>query len=170
MKRAFFVTGPEGSGNYMMTEALRLAGVEEQIRGRPAWDTNYAHLVPGFPPLVSVMRSLPAAHGWPDWGYAVEAFTAAGYDIAPLFMVRELNATIRSQIRRGAVETAEQAEAHIRRAWRVAVNVFDEFVPVSYEAFTGSEGFRRWLFMERLGLPMTTLEVRDENRKYYREM
>lgn len=167
MKRAYFVTGPEGSGNYMMTDALRLAGVQEQIRGRPAWDTNYAHLVPGFPPLVSVMRSLPAAHGWPDWGYAVRAFTDAGYTITPLFMVRELNATIHSQLRRGAVETAEQAEVHIRRAYRVVVDAFDNFVPVSYEAFVGSEGFRRWLFAERLGLPMTTLEVDNRNRKYY---
>lgn len=167
-KRVFFVTGPEGSGNYMMTEALRLSGVTEVLRGIRTYNTNYMNLIASFPNTISFMRSLPAARMWPNFDYAIEAFKRWDYEIDVLFMTRDFNATYESQKRRGSPYSRIKAEENIRRAYQIVACTFEYFIPVSYEAFCNSEGFRKWLFIKRLGLPATTIELREENEKYYR--
>lgn len=51
-----------------------------------------------------------------------------------------------------------------------ALNHSDEFTYVTYEAFCLSDGFRRWLFEERLQLPYPAdFEIKYANEKYYQE-
>lgn len=168
MKKLFFVMGPEGSGTHIMTQALYTSGAQEVLQGVRSYDSNYAHLTSGFPDLVSMQRSLPANGRWANLAYAKSSFTRDGYEVFPLFMTRDFNATIQSQIRRGTVANVKEAQKNICRAFFEVASVFwDEFIPVSYESFCANTGFRRWLFAEKLELPEPTITIVDGNRKYY---
>ncbi len=168
MKKAFLVTGPEGSGTMMMSRALSLSGVQEVLRGIHTYNTNYEHLITGFPSLVWLHRSLPSAGIWSDLTYAKCSFEKHGYEIIPIFMTREPNATYLSQKRRDNIRQRDKSEKNMIKAFNLVCASANNFTHVPYEAFVSSEGFRRWLFTEKFGLPMTTIEVRNENEKYYR--
>lgn len=160
--------GPEGSGTHMMTQALHTSGVQEVLQGIRSYDSNYRHMIGDLPDLISMQRSLPANGRWSNLEYAKNTFVTSGYDICPIFMIRDFNATIQSQIRRDTVANTGESERNIRRAYFEMVSVFgDDFIPVSYESFCNNTGFRQWLFVEKLGLPEPTITIVDGNRKYY---
>ena len=166
-KKAFFVTGPEGSGTHMMTDALVASGCTEVLQGLRTYNTNYEHLVADFPDLVVMQRSMPANGRWPDWKYAQFAFQSHDYEVIPIFMIREFNATYQSQVRRGLKRHEGWTMALTSEAlWR-AGKEFDDLRVVTYEAFCFSRPFREWLFTSHFGLPMTTIEIKEGNSKYY---
>ena len=166
-KRAFFVIGAEGSGTRMMTRALTLAGVVEDY---DKWDFGNQPDFNVDHPLIVVHRSLPHGQAWPDLRKIERSLFAAKYQVIPVLMIREINATVQSQIKRGYVDTYTDGEKKVRWALSTAVNQLPNFIFVSYEAFCLSDGFRKWLFTERFQLPETTINTSwFANEKYYAE-
>jgi hypothetical protein len=150
------VLGAEGSGTYMLANAIEASD----------------------PDVFVLRRSYPHAGEWPKFNHLIQECRFRNFfEIDVLFIVRDFYATSQSVLRRDPDRelhilygTQSAALADIGNSIiRPFTGIFaDDFTYVTYEAFVGSEGFRRWLFEERLGLPYPDFEVTDENSKYYR--
>jgi hypothetical protein len=158
-KRAFIATGPEGSGTYMLAEAIVATGVvfyHSTFEHEPIHPDDLKRADGD----IVIHRSLPHARRMPDLqAMRSDLVMYGGFqfeNIHTLFIVREMNATISSVIRRNPAITYD--EQHI--IWRKAFQhmsyeyyIAKPIILVTYSAFCLSEGFRRWLFEERLQLP-----------------
>lgn len=165
-RRAFFVLGAEGSGTNMLAKALVLAGCHEDPRHRVYMDDYEFEKMPD---LLMFRRSLPHAGKWPDPGYNRAQMEKAGYEVVPLFIIRDWFCTVRSVIRR-AFRHIGDIEDNMRKALYTVADAFPRCLTyVSYESFCLHPEFRRWLFVERLGLKESTIEINYANPKYYEE-
>ena len=166
-RRAFFVLGSEGSGTNLLAEALVLAGCYEDPRHRVYMDDYEFEKMPD---LLMFRRSLPHAGEMPFLGViAHDMKKKGGYEIQPLLIVRDWYCTIQSVLGRDPKRRKIVVEASMRVG---LFRVFDEFVVddliyISYESFCLHPEFRRWLFVERLGLKESTIEIKYANPKYY---
>ncbi len=166
-RRAFFVVGAEGSGTNMLAEAFVSAGCHYEPR-------HNSHLedyeFEKMPDLLVFRRSIPHAGETPEFAEIRSDMEMAGYDILPIFIFREWNATIKSVLRRSSLRNVKMLESKIRYGLFRAVELFQHwgFIYITYEAFCLSENFRRWLFVERLGLKEPEIEIAYANEKYYR--
>ncbi len=166
-KRCFFVVGPEGSGTRMMTRALILAGCFED----ETWQN--AHNAPNLtnaPERIVFHRSLPHSppergRVWSDLKALRDLIESYGYQVQPILMIRDWHATISSQNAR--VWFTEDAAANIQRAIQTVTDQLPDFIPVTYEAFCLSEGFRKTLFTKYLNLPVSPIQIWYANDKYY---
>lgn len=175
-KRAFISTGPEGSGTYMIAEALVATGqvfYDSSLEHEPIHPADIAK----YDQDIVIHRSLPHAGKMPDLqGLRSDLFMHGGFqfeNIYTIFITREINATIKSVLRRDPSRTYDEQMLLWRKAFQHMSYEYYELlpiIPVSYEAFVNSEGFRRWLFEERLDLPYPKdYVVIDQNRKYYND-
>lgn len=163
-KRCFFVIGPEGSGTYMMAEALVEAGCtyvaeEKDLR-------NYL-MENDYDPIV-IRRSIPHAGKFLDLPRICDDIWWAVYNLIPVVMVREPNATIKSVQRRNPQE-ANKVKYNMKIAWQ---NIGDlaklmAIRPIPYEALIHSPDFVDWLFEDEWGLSSPLYSFTDQNRKYY---
>ena len=163
-KRCFLVLGPEGSGTYMMAEALTEAGCEYVNS-----EYNLGNFLAACQhDTIVIRRSLPHAGEWIDLQGLVEEIWFANYEIVPVVLVREPNATIESVLRR-MPQKRHVVRYNIAVTWRKLGELANTlyFLPIPYEAIVGSEGFRKWLFKEwKLPYP-ENYKFYDGNRKYY---
>jgi len=162
-KRAFFVIGAEGSGTNLLAEAFVSAGCHYNPEHNSRLDDYHFEMMPS--PFV-FRRSLPHAHKWPNLRDIYGMMKVADCNVQPLFIVRDWYCTIQSIIRRNPNYKAGTVENHMRYAVHF-VNTLPIFIYVSYESFCLHPEFRRWLFVERLGLKEPTIEINYANPKYY---
>ncbi len=167
-KRAFFVIGSEGSGTNMLAEAFVSAGCHyEPSHNSHLEDYEFEKT----PDLLVFRRSIPHARHIPKFAEIRSEMEIAGYDVLPIFIFREWNATIKSVLRRDPQRNADVLEHRIRYGLFRAIGAFKYwgFIYVTYEAFCLDEDFRRWLFVERLGLKEPEIQIVYANDKYYKQ-
>ena len=117
MVKAIFVLGAESSGTRLMTRLLIRAGCTGDDTHVQPFDTT------GLPPAafghdVVWRRSLPHGGAWPDVAGMIETARGLGYDVRVVFMHREDEPLIQSQLAAPHVKTREEAVANIDRAYR----------------------------------------------------
>ena len=164
-KRAFFVVGSEGSGTYMLAEALVEAGcfyIPEEMEQ----DLERV-LKLNIGTDVVIRRSIPHAGEFIDLYTLAAIMRDAGFDLRIIAIVREPNATINSVFNRVA-QDKEGILDNMHGAWTCISELMQGFVvlPITYEAITQSRGFQQWLFNE-LELDMPGYSFYDGNAKYY---
>lgn len=168
-KIAYFVLGSEGSGTHCLRNALIEAGCHWE-QWHEAHQDNYKFGEMESPFVFR--RSLPHAHIWPNIRNIVDAINFAGFEVHVLFTIRDFNASAKSVLRRNNLKREEDCFYNQKEAI-VAIGDFVRhhhatFTYVVYEAFCLSEGFRKWLFNDRLGLPYPeNFEIKYANDKYY---
>ena len=173
-RRAFFCVGAEGSGTYMLRNALvaagcfadgRLDGIHEDYKFETAphsWS-------------LAIRRSYPHAGEWPYLGQVVNPLLEADYDVTVLWIIREWNATAKSVERRTGTRHlpvfANVAKATTLIARQLDTYRFDvRMFMVSYEAFCLTPGYRRWLFEDMLSLTNPVdFKIKYANDQYYAE-
>lgn len=171
-KRAFLVLGSEGSGTHMMRNALVEAEChwEQWFEEVEIDDIDFMEL----PDRIVIRRSLPHAGKWPSLRQLIQKLEDADYSIHAIYMVRNFHAAAMSTIRRdyqrdietcyfnqlfGLTKVAEIIGSYL---------VTTDFTYVTYEAFCLEQGFRRWLFEQRLGLPYPhDFQIHYANSQYY---
>jgi hypothetical protein len=174
-KRAFISTGAEGSGTYMLAEAIVATG---EVFYHSTFEHEPIHpddLKRAENCDIVIHRSLPHAGKMPDLeGLRSDLVLYGGFsfeNITTIFMAREMNATIKSVIRRNPELTYDEQYNIWRKAFQhmsYEYYIAKPIILVTYSAFCLSEGFRRWLFEERLQLPYPEdFEVKEQNSKYY---
>ena len=169
MKMAYFILGSEGSGTHMLRNALIEAGCSWKQEHESHLD-NYKFEEMKSPFVFR--RSLPHAGRWPNLRYLVATMQQAEFDVHILFTIRDFNASAKSVIRRDYQGT-EYDCYHNQREAIVSIGEFLGYYPakftyITYESFCLSEGFRKWLFNDRLGLPYPeNFEIKYGNDKYY---
>jgi len=171
-RKAYFVLGPEGSGTHMMTDALREAGCyEKPEHGNDPLNFNYKfHKMPD---LFVMRRSLPHAHQWSNIGMIEMKMRNQGrFKVFPILMIRDWNATVRSVMRRDGRRKYHRCEQNMRLAMFMAMTTFPRtLIYVTYEAFCLSEGFRKWLFNDKLELPYPEeFQIHYANEQYYKDL
>ena len=170
-KSVYFVVGAEGSGTYMLSEALVAAGCvydgrmeSDDFPFREYWKTKDANYV--------VRRSLPHAGIWPNSMKITEAAIHNGYLLHVIAIIRNGHSAYQSVIRRDP----ERNRANIKQNQIFSLSAISSLFSrsggtptiITYEAFVGSKSFRKWLFDARLGLYYPEdFEVYDGNDKYY---
>lgn len=162
-RRAMFVLGAEGSGTNMLAAALVSAGCYEDPRHRSYMDDYEFEKMPD---LLMFRRSFPHAHRWPDVKNICEMMKIAGYGIRPLFILRDWYCTIQSIMQRNTDYHFRAVEENMRGAVHI-ISELPALIYISYESFCLHPEFRRWLFVERLGLKEPTIEIKYANPKYY---
>ncbi len=169
MKKAYYVTGAEGSGTTMMTEALVAAGCHWEQR-HESYQAD--HKFEDMPSPFVFHRSIPHAGVWSISIDYCGMLEAAGFDkVVILFMIRDINATNQSVIKRGGDSNLIRHGSIYRQlGYYLDQRPSHSFVPITYEAFCLSPGFRKWLFEDRLGLTNPVdFEIKFGNSKYYSE-
>lgn len=171
-RRAFFVIGSEGSGTYMLAEALVAAGCRYNsgLESMPLDVTAFENLEGD----IAIRRSIPHGGKFFDVMDFVDEIIALGYAVHILGLYRDIHACAMSVATRKGDEYYLDSLKNQRHATRIIGNAGQWkrvlFTHITYEAFVHSEGFRRWLFEERLGLPYPEdYKVYDGNIKYYEE-
>ena len=91
----------------------------------------------------------------------------AGYEVQPILILRDWYCTVRSVLRRDYVRSFEKCEQNMRNALERVSGIFPNLIYVTYEAFCQQPQFRRWLFVEKLGLPEPAIQIKYANLKYY---
>jgi len=163
-KRCFFVVGPEGSGTYMMAEALVEAGCSYIAN-----EGNLEGVLPYCPDdTIVIRRSIPHRKEFIDLYTIASIASQAGYDVLPIGILREPNAVRLSVYNRAATIKKDVFENMIGAITCMAeLGSGFPILPITYEAMIGSKGFREWLFRE-IGLPYPSNYIfLDQNGKYY---
>jgi hypothetical protein len=149
----------------MLTQAFVTAGVFGDYIHRQRLDNlDFA----GAPGHIVFRRSIPHGLGMPPIAKLVAMMDGAGFDrVIPVLIVREKNATARSQVKHEWVYTEEEAKANIRKAIEHAylelASVSRLPIVVHYEPFVKSAAVRRLLFSS-FGLPEPVgMEFYDAN-------
>lgn len=168
--KAVFVIGPESSGTRLMTRLLIRAGcVGDDTHFQP-FDT---HGLPAASEGRDVVwrRSLPHGGQWPDLVGMIQDARELGYDVRVVFMQRDDNVLILSQVAATHARTAEEAETHIMRAYSDYHDRLNDWrvlhYNVSYELLT-ADGWAVMLdLLEWLALSTVFgVTLYDGNRKH----
>ena len=167
-KRAFFVIGPEGSGTNMLAEAFVSAGCHYN----PAYNSHLDdYEFEKMPDPFVFRRSLPHAHIWPELDELIWQMEAAHCSPRTVFILRDWHCTFQSVLRRDTERHFRSVEDNMRKAFCIMGEMVSRApIYVSYESFCLHPEFRRWLFVDRLGLKEPTIEIKYANDKYYEEM
>jgi hypothetical protein len=150
----------------MLAEAFQLAGCHwESWHNGVHKDYKFGEM----PDLLVFRRSIPHAGEAPKFSEIASAMDIAGYNIVPIIIFREWNATIKSVLRRDPNRHPGILAVKIRHGLFKAFEAFRYFplIYITYEAFCLDEKFRRWLFVDRLGLKEPDIEIAYANDKYY---
>ena len=163
-KRAFFVIGPEGSGTNLLAEAFVSAGCHYNPAHNSHLDDYEFEKMPD--PFV-FRRSMPHAGKWPRLGILEHKMTRAGFDVETILILRDYYCTIQSVIKRDPKRGFREAELNMQSVIRDIGWQIPDVIYVTYESFCLHPEFRRWLFVDRLGLKEPTIEIKYANPKYY---
>ena len=175
--RAFIVLGLEGAGTYMIHNAL------VEAKCVPLAYEGDGQIIDNLRFDISIRQSFPHAGEWPDWCKLDYKCRRAGYKTIIIWIIREPHAQIQSVLRR-------DPERDIQELYKLQADFFGhgycgqgeglggmdgygsvapDWLVITYSAFVHSEGFRKWLFEERLRLPYPEdFEVYDGNKKHYK--
>jgi hypothetical protein len=167
MKTAYFVLGPESSGTRMLTKAFCTLGIYGDFRHKQRMDDlNFAQT----PDKIIFRRSLPHGENWPAIADTINLMKQAGYQvIVPILILRDKDATVKSQIRHAHAKAMPEAKANIAfaidHAYRELAVVGMNPIVVCYETFVKYDLVRK-AFFRSLGLPEPTMAFYDANEKY----
>ncbi len=169
-RKTFFVVGGEGNGTYMLHDSLVEAGCTSYGNVYGLKGTNIEYTV--------IRRSLPHAGEWIDIKEMYMELVHTFFErVHMLMIVREPNAAAKSVEMRDPTRDfrglyygsylGQQRQAFHKLTEVAGLTM--KLTYLTYEAFIHSEGFRRWLFEERLQLPYPEdFEVlTDRNEQYY---
>jgi len=165
-RRAFFVLGAEGSGTNMLAEALVSAGCYEDPRHRQYMDDYEFEKCPD---LLMFRRSLPHRGEWPDVDLMISKMVQAEYFVEYLVIFRDSECVYRSVKRRDPDRYPKDILFNLVKAVDYISNILHDAHLISYEAFCLDPAYRKWLFVDRLGLKEPTIEIKYANPKYYVE-
>ena len=165
-KRCFFVVGPEGSGTYMMAEALVEAGcfyIPEEL------DSDFDKVVSLTKEQdIVIRRSIPHRGEFIDLYTIASVAKNAGYDVQAIAIFREPNATALSVRNRNG--TPQHFAIRNMIGAMTCISELDtgfSVLPITYEAVVGSYEFTKWLFNYlELSYPHNYVFY-DGNEKYY---
>jgi hypothetical protein len=182
--KAFLVLGPESSGNHFVTDILVNAGCKGDSGHRGTWEAGAENAVPqpwdnelprdGTTPIVW-RRSVPHGGDWVDIKGMVGNLRKLGYTVVAVVIVRNMFATIRSQIRRRMHNTEGEIRVNFRRA---LVRIFTElekegvpFVLQTYEALVNYPEAQDCLLKQlELPLPVERLKIHpDRTPEYFKQ-
>ena len=166
-KRCFFVVGPEGSGTYMLSEALVIAGC---LYVPDESTTDIERLLNWNPKQDAVIRrSIPHRGEFIDLYTIASVVKSAGYDVQAIAIFREPNATCHSVYRRAKTKRNDVYENMMGAMTCISeLSMGFPVLPITYEAVVGSVGFREWLFVEKFSLKYpNSYKFYDGNKKYY---
>lgn len=175
VRNAYLVLGAEGSGTYMMRDALVSAGC--------SWDSRFDSFeyeptdLMRMKNLFVFRRSIPHADQWPKIDEIIHHLKMASYkEIIIIWMIREMHSTIKSVANRRRKEASGDellgnyfATFPLQQQipnWPISENL----IMITYGYFVTSEPYRRWLFRYRFYLPYPEkFAFYDGNRKYFSE-
>ena len=171
-KRAFIILGLEGAGNYMLQNAFVEAGCVRSDRlDRIPSDIQALNELEGN---IVIRKSFPHANLFPLWSWLDYRCRDAGYITHLIWIIREPNAQKQSILNRDPNRDPLTLFYNQKKFYKDLGSMSDygsdapDWLVITYEAFCTSEGFRRWLFEERLQLPYPEdFEVYDGNSQYY---
>ena len=192
-KRAFLVLAPESCGSHLVTDLLVAAGCHGASGGHVDWQPELTELgpederpwdspvptdqqpwdaaLPTDQDPVVWRRSVPHAATWLELDALVDPLEARDYRVSAVVVTRHEEAAIRSQLKWQHARTADEARAHLARAY---AEIFTQvtrrglpFVVTSYEDLVGSRVARNDL-LARLELepPAEEPDVWDGNAKW----
>ncbi len=170
MKTAFFILGPESSGTRMLTKAFCTLGIYGDYKHKQRMDDLDFSKTPD---KIVIRRSLPHGDAWPAIADTIALMRQAGYQVViPILIVRDKEATVKSQIRHAHTKAAPESKANIAFAIDFAYRELsqaglDPHV-ICYEPFVKYEGVRK-AFFRSLGLPEPVMAFYDANEKYTSE-
>ncbi|MHC4698498.1 MAG: hypothetical protein ACYTFA_17330, partial [Planctomycetota bacterium] len=158
-RRAFVVTGPEGSGNRYLTKLLVSAGCWGKGKTEQPVDEDedgFSLKLPDpLPELLVFFRSVPHALEWNLLRKNLQELRGAGYETTVLIVIRDPEFLEQSQIRSKHVTSTDQARGQIGLAFQqifaACYATGAEVIPIPYSSL-GRAGFTDWL-SERLRLP-----------------
>lgn len=167
-KTCCFVTGSEGSGTYMLTEALVAAGcfyIPEEM------ESDFEKVLKlDVGSSIVIRRSIPHRNEFIDLYTIASIAQIAGYDVKAIAIFREPNATWKSVNKRSGTSQKDVFENMMGAMTCISeLSMGFQVLPITYEAVVWSSGFRRWLFEEYLGLTMPDYPFYNANMKYYQE-
>ncbi len=166
MKQAYFILGPESSGTRMITKAFISSGCYGDFKHKQRLDDlNFK----ATPDKIVFRRSLPHGTKWPAIADTITLMRRSGYQVRPILILRDKDATAASQLRHAHERDGEEAKTNI--AFSVDYTYKEltkvKMVPlvICYEPFVRYPEVRE-LFFKRLGLPVPQMEFFDANEKY----
>jgi len=163
-KRCFFVVGPEGSGTYMMAEALADAGCH-YVSEEEHFSNHLKSLGEGN---IVIRRSIPHRGSFIDLYTIAGIAQMAGYEVIAIAIFREPNATALSVRNRNG--TPQHFAIRNMIGAMTCISELDtgfSVLPITYEAVVGSYEFTKWLFNYlELSYPHNYVFY-DGNEKYY---
>lgn len=169
-KWCYLIIGAEGCGNYMLRNALVSAGCYHEAKLDTFFDDPYDYDFGNMPDKLAFHRSIPHAGKYEDLAQLAACLGDGGYKVHVLITFREQNAVANSVSRRKGLDYYDvyYDYVHALRYIPRILGWVEQLTIVTYEAFVTSEGFRRWLFEERLGLSYPEdFEVYNANEAYY---
>jgi len=189
MKSAYFVMGPESSGNRMMAFAVTSTGFLSDGGGvsgsldkyiiTTEWfkggvnTSDIIRSIESAPNRIVFSRSIPR-RGYPNKEWAniksiCNKLLEFDYNVYPLVMYRDKDIIIKSQVRRKHVPTEEIASKFIDKAYNhIDSNLFKvklQTIRIVYESFVTDETYRINTF-KSIGLPPPNMEFFNANDKY----
>ena len=170
MKIAYFVMGPESSGTRMLTKAFCTLGIYGDYKHKQRMDNNDFS---NTPDKIIIRRSLPHGKVWPAIADLIKLLKQAAYNIIiPLVILRDKDATVKSQLRHTHAKTFPQAKEKVQfsidHMLKELANVGLWPTIILYEPFVKHEKVRE-AFFNNLGLPVPTMVFYDANEKYSAE-
>jgi hypothetical protein len=170
LKTAYFIIGPESSGTRMLTKAFCTLGIYGDHKHKQRLDDLDFSKTPD---QIVIRRSLPHGIAWPAIADTINLMKQAGYHvIVPVMILRDKDATVKSQIRHAHTKTGQEAKANIQFAidfaYRELANVGLSPFIISYEPFVKYDGVRK-AFFKQLGLAEPVMVFYDANEKYQSE-
>lgn len=170
MKIAFFVLGPESSGTRMMAQAFVTLGIYGDYTHGQRLDKNLRNNdFKKIPNLIVIRRSIPHGVDWVKISEIVKKLESFEYDVVPIFITREREATAKSQVKHHHTPDIKTAHAHISKAINhiyrgLAVAGKNPHV-IHYEPFVQFQRVRK-MFFAQFGLGLPKMEFYNANDKY----
>jgi len=159
--------GPESSGTRMLTKAFCSLGIYGDYKHKQRMDDLDFSKTPD---KIIVRRSLPHGDVWPAIADLIKLMKQAGYEIiVPLLILRDKDATIKSQLRHQHAATVPESRANIQFSIDYMLKQLSEvgLYPrvIVYEPFVKHEKVRD-AFFTSLGLAVPIMSFFDANEKY----
>jgi hypothetical protein len=162
--------GPESSGTRMLTKSFCALGIYGDYKHKQRMDDNDFSKTPD---KIVIRKSLPHGDVWPAIADLIKIMKSAGYEIiVPIMIIRDKEATIKSQLRHAHAATVPEARANIQFSVDFMFKQLSEvgLYPkiVAYEPFVKHEKVRE-AFYSSLGLSVPVMSFYDANEKYNNE-
>lgn len=161
------MVGPEGSGTYMLTEALVKSGcfyIPEEL------DPDFERVLSLVTEQdVVIRRSIPHRNEFIDLYTIASIAKTAGYDVMAIAIFREPYSTWKSVHRRSKTSKKDVFENMMGAMTCVSeLSMGFSVLPITYEAVVGNWNFRYWLFEEYCDLNYPAgYTFYNGNKKHY---